>query len=102
MSSDRAAIDQLLQASKPGAIHVVLHYLYFPEKTAAAEAARELRRLSFGTEERLGADGTNWLVLARHEIVPSEEVLATTRAIMQALVEHRGGEYDGWEAEVAT
>jgi hypothetical protein len=49
-----------------------LHYLYFPEKTAATKAATKLRQQGFATEERLGADGANWLVLARHEVVPSE------------------------------
>jgi hypothetical protein len=100
VSDDRTAIEQLLRASKPGARHVVLHYLYFPAKTAALEVAGELRALGFKTEERLGADGTNWLVLARHEVVPSVEAITSTRRAMEDLTGSRGGEYDGWEAEV--
>lgn len=100
MSDDRAALEQLLQASKPGALHVVLHYLYFPAKNAAAGAAVKLRSLGFKTEERVGADGTNWLVLARHEIVPSDETIAAAREVMEQLTRVPGSEYDGWEAEV--
>jgi hypothetical protein len=100
MSDDRAALEQLLHASKSGVPHVVLHYLYFPGESAAAEAAARLRSLGFKTEERLGADGTNWLVLARHEIVPTDETIAAAREVMEDLTRVRDGEYDGWEAEV--
>ena len=100
MSSDRAAIDQLLQASKPGAAHIVLHYLYFPDKNGATEAATKLRLHGFVTEERLGADGTNWLVLARHQVVPSEATIGAARRVMEDLTRVGAGEYDGWEAEV--
>jgi hypothetical protein len=48
----------------------------------------------------LGADGVNWLVLARHVAVPSEALMASTRQSMETLVEKFGGEYDEWEAEV--
>lgn len=100
MSNDRAANEQLLQASKAGAAHIVLHYLYFPDKKGATEAAGKLRLQGFMTEERLGADGTNWLVLARHEVVPSEATIAAARQVMEALTRVGAGEYDGWEAEV--
>ncbi len=100
MSDDRIAIEQLLDASTPGAPHVVLHYLYFPAKSAAAEAAAGLRTLGFQTEERLGADATNWLVLARHKVIPSEETIASARRAMEDLARSCDGEYDGWEAEV--
>jgi len=100
MSDDRAALDQLLEASVPTRMHTVLHYLYFPTKKAADEVAARLRDQGFRTEERLGADGVNWLVLAKHEVVPSAETIAATRQIMIELAGRRGGEYDGWEAEV--
>jgi len=100
VSDDRTAIEQLLEVSKPGTLHVVLHYLYFPEKRAAEEAAVELRSLGFSAEDRLGADGVNWLVLARQELVPSEEAIATARQQMEEIARRGDGEYDGWEAEV--
>ena len=99
MSSDEAALKHLSSASKPGVTHTILHYIYFPMKGAAVSAAAELRSLGFSTEERLGADGSNWLVLARHEVVPSEHAMAATRRMMENLGGGRG-EYDGWEAEV--
>lgn len=100
MGTDRDAIEQLLRASKPGTRHVFLHYLYLPSKAAALEVARELRAVGFTTLERLGADGSNWLVLARHEIVPDEAKIASARLAMEDMVGRRNGEYDGWEVEL--
>lgn len=77
----------------------VAHYLYFPEEKAAKRAAERLREQGFTTEERLGADEVNWLVLATHRIVPSEATLAAVRTRMENLAREGGGEYDGWEAE---
>jgi regulator of RNase E activity RraB len=100
MSDDRAALAELYQASEPGKSHVVRHYLYFPTEDGAAEVASRLKISGFMTEQRLGADGVNWLVLARHEVVVSEELIEATRLMMVVLAEKVGGEYDGWEAEV--
>lgn len=100
MSDDRAALEQVFQASRPDAPHVVLHYLYFPARNAAEEAAAELRSLGFEIEERLGADSMNWLVLARHEVVPTEDTIAAARKTMENLARARNGEYDGWEVDV--
>jgi hypothetical protein len=77
-----------------------LHYLYFPVEKAAAEAAAELRSLGLETEEKLGADDTNWLVLVRYEMVPGEQKIIGVRRFMEDLSRAHGGEYDGWEAEV--
>ena len=100
MSDDQAAIEELLKVSKPGARHVFLQYLYFPERSAAEEAAAELQSLGFDTENRLGADGVDWLVLARKELVASEEMIATARQQMEEVTRRLDGEYDGWEAEL--
>ena len=78
----------------------MLHYLYLPSKSAAEKAAVRLRAQRFTTEERRGADGVNWLVLAKHQVVPSESVMAAARQIMEGLTAPLNGEYDGWEAEV--
>jgi hypothetical protein len=98
-ADDRAALEQLRQSSRRMGPHVVLHYLYFPHQQGAVAAAAEFRNSGFATEERLGADGINWLVLARHEIVPSEEAIARIRQVMEDLAGRYGGEYDGWEAD---
>ena len=100
MSDDKAALAALLESSIPGTAHVVRHYLYFPTEDSAGRVAVALRHGGFSIEERLGADEVNWLVLARHEIVPSEELIAATRQVMESLAARNGGEYDGWEAEV--
>lgn len=100
MGDDRAALEELRRSSKSVGSHVVLHYLYFPRREAAAASAAELRACGFTTEERLGADSVNWLVLARHELVPSEETIGKARHKMEELARQHGGEYDGWEAEV--
>lgn len=100
MTDDRDAVAQLQLSSTAGAVHPVLHYLYFPEEQRAAEAASQLRRLGFTTEERRGADGVNWLVLARHDVIPSDDNIVAARQLMEGLAATVGGEYDGWEAEV--
>jgi hypothetical protein len=100
VSPDGLAVAELLTVSKRGEPHVLLHYLYFPNQRDAREVAVELRRLGFTTEERIGGDSENCLVLARHEIVPTEESVLADRELMESLVEPVGGDYDGWEAAV--
>lgn len=100
MSKDGEAIAELAAVSDVEAPHPILHYVYVPSCEAAAFVGEELRGRGFATEERLGADGVNWLVLARHVAVPSEAVMASIRQSMEALVAKVGGEYDGWEADV--
>jgi hypothetical protein len=78
---------------------LLVHYLYFPDKKTALKVAHDLRNRGFRTEERLGADGVNWLVLASHNVVLSEEMIRNTRQLMEQIVAATDGEYDGWEAE---
>jgi hypothetical protein len=99
MDGDRLAVEELLQTSCRNAVHKLKHYLYFPTKRGARAAAAKLREQAFGVEERLGADGVNWLALVRHDIVPSLEAVAAVRETMEQLAAVGGGEYDGWEAE---
>jgi regulator of RNase E activity RraB len=100
MSDDRQAVAELAAVSDEDAPHLILHYVYLASSETAASVASELRSRGFETEERLGADGVNWLVLARHVAVPSEACMAATRRLMETLVAKTGGEYDGWEADV--
>ena len=99
MAGDRGAVAEWAPVSEPGRPHEVLHYVYFPKRAAARAAAIELQRQGFRTEERLGADGVNWLVLARHHIVPSEAALFAARQIIEGVASTGAGEYDGWEAQ---
>jgi len=100
VSKDGEAIAELAAVSDVEVPHPILHYVYLPSREAAASVGQELRGRGFTTEERLGADGANWLVLARHVAVPSAAAMASIRQSMEALVAKVGGEYDGWEADV--
>jgi hypothetical protein len=100
MVDDRDALQELLRASKPGSPCILTHYLYLPTKRLANQVSTELKRHGFETEARPGAEGTDWLVLARHEVIPSEKLLASTRRRMEKLATKLEGEYDGWEAEI--
>lgn len=100
MSDDRQAVAELASVSDADAPHLIIHYVYLPSSEAAASIAGELRNRGFDAEQRLGADGVNWLVLARHVAIPSEPLMASTRRFIETLVAQFGGEYDGWEAEV--
>jgi hypothetical protein len=98
--SDRDVITELRNATGGDKETVVFHYVYFPTMRAAEIAAMSLESDGFSVESRLGADGVNWLVLARHRIVPDEVQIERHRAMFEALARRGNGEYDGWEAEV--
>jgi len=97
---DARPVSEIGAASEVAESISVLHYLYVPNSGAARIVAAELERHGFTTEERLGGDGTNWLVLARHVVAPTKELLDSLRESMERLVAPLGGEYDGWEADV--
>lgn len=100
MASDRDAIEELRTVSNMDAAHWVRHYLYFPVELAAKNVAAVLRERGFVVEDRLGADGVNWLVLAKSQMVPTEAGLSALRTFFEDITASNGGEYDGWEAEV--
>ena len=100
MTSDRDALKEFHKHAAPGLETVVLHYLYFPSEQAASAAAAVLKKDGFSTEVRLGALGDAWLLLARHTVVPTVELIERTRTMLEALASRGSGEYDGWEAEV--
>jgi Regulator of ribonuclease activity B len=102
MSDERTAFEELARVITPGATYTIAHYLYFPTREGARTIAAALQARGFRVEDRLGADGINWLVLARHEVVPSLELIAATRLLMERSVGPHRGEYDGWEADVTT
>jgi len=100
VSIDADALRELFAVSEAGTPHTVRHYLYLPKRENAPAIVDELRRHGYQTEECVGADGINWLVLASHWVVPTEDLMTSTRAFMESLVAGIDGEYDGWEAEV--
>jgi len=75
------------------------HYLYFPKRHNAEQAADQLRTEGWIVELRMGADGKNWLVLAKQP-APIEESIGDVRDKLEDLAEELGGEYDGWGTAV--
>lgn len=75
------------------------HFLYFPNETHAKEAAKRIEAKGWPVEVRKGADGENWLVLAKQP-APISEAIDETREELERLAEELDGEYDGWGAAV--
>lgn len=101
VSADARTISVLAEVSDVTAPHTVLHFLYFPTRTGARRAMAELRTNDFvASEGRAAGERRSWLVLAKHEIVPTDSALEATRSLMEDVAEQFGGNYDGWEAEV--
>ncbi len=75
------------------------HYLYFQKKSDAQQAARRLCGKGWTVEVTRGADGKNWLVLAKQP-APIDDDIEEVRNELEHLAEELGGEYDGWGAAV--
>ena len=81
----------------------VLHFVYFPTKEVADDAASELRNEGYTVEVKPSADSDTgppnpWLALARKDTVVDEDSVVVMRPRFEALAAARSGEYDGWEA----
>jgi Regulator of ribonuclease activity B len=73
------------------------HYLYFPEKSNAEEAAQWFGNQGFSVETKLSGDGDNWLTLVKHGAPQSVDEMDKLKEEMEALALRLNGEYDGWE-----
>lgn len=79
----------------------VSHYLYVDRSGDAKRLGKSLTKEGFDTEVRRSGSGKKWLVLVTHRISVEERSIETFRDLLEATVsELKGGEYDGWEAEV--
>jgi hypothetical protein len=78
------------------------HYLYADTPAEGAKIAVALKARGFTIEQRPGADNGKWLVLARHNVSLSDEVVEKDRALMEMTAKRFGAEYDGWEADVGS
>jgi len=98
---DRRTLQQLGAAGANfGKATDVVNYLYLPTEQLAQAAGAELRQAGFAVEVRPAATGSNWLALARMDLVPSPENIRLLRERFEGLAARLGGEYDGWEAAV--
>lgn len=79
----------------------VHHYLYLDRAGDAKRLGKHLTKDGFGVTVRKSGTGVKWLVLVRHRISVEESSIENFRDVLEAAVEKlKGGEYDGWEAEV--
>lgn len=95
---DRAALRALRSTGVDLASErVVRHYLYLPDRTAAAQLAKRLGVEGYEcTSEELSRC---WALYASRSMVVSYRAVAATRALMESAARELGGEYDGWEAD---
>lgn len=98
---DRRALEELTRHSRIDEPLVLRHYLYFRDSAAASAVGKRIGSQDFNVVIRRGADGVDWLVLASQRVVPGEEAVEATRQLLENVASEYGGEYDGWEAEVA-
>jgi regulator of RNase E activity RraB len=92
---DRLALQQALESGlPPDEPQWFEHYLYFSKRRQAEQAAKELRQA--GYEVDLDRSGSEWRVLAQHQLLPDEGALEEAIEYLEALVERYAGEYDGW------
>jgi hypothetical protein len=85
------------QHSAPATDEAMSHYLYFPTETDAERAGEQLRRRGYRVEVREGADGENWLALAKGARPRTGEELDKLWDEMESLAAEHSGDYDGWE-----
>lgn len=79
----------------------VHHYLYVDRAGDAKRLGKRLTKDGFDVTVRKSGTGVKWLVLVRHRISVEESSIENFRELLEAAVEKlKGGEYDGWEAEV--
>jgi hypothetical protein len=98
-----AAVIAQIRKLKPNLCRAcpIRFFLYFSSQSDATKSANELRDKDFSVEVISSKGKLQWLCLASKEIVPEITTLATLRGGLVELALKYGGEYDGWEAEIA-
>ncbi|NMC34787.1 MAG: ribonuclease E inhibitor RraB [Veillonellaceae bacterium] len=101
MINDRDALKELSSVSNINKPHLIRHYLYIPGESTGKKVADHLREQGFDVDDHVDPyDGVSWLVLAKLQMIPTEDAIAESRAFFEAIAAEYGGEYDGWEAVV--
>jgi len=92
---DRLALQQALESGlPPDEPQWFEHYLYFGKRRQAERAATELHQAGYLVE--LDRSGSEWRLLARHQMLPHEDALDKAIEFLEALAARYEGEYDGW------
>ncbi len=99
-NGDHIALKALSAGTSGKRTQLFRHFIYVAEQAQGDALATRLKRDGFEVETRMGADGTNWLVLARHKLLPDEEAIDRLREQLTEIADAAGGEYDGWDADV--
>ncbi|HWA14951.1 MAG TPA: ribonuclease E inhibitor RraB [Gemmatimonadales bacterium] len=98
---DGTTLDELARAgSNLTREHLIEFYLYFPERDAAEAAEAVLQAEGFETRIHLNEKEGDWTLLATRRMRPELAPLRAMRDRLTALVDERGGVYDGWGTEV--
>ena len=72
------------------------HYLYFPERSDAEQAAVHLRERGWKAQVMPAAVGSDWLALATQPATGEEE-MGDNYDELSRFAEGFNGAYDGWE-----
>lgn len=100
--AERALIQRIRDSGNdPTQANETTHYLYFANREAASGAASELKARGYSVELREPRPQIpDWAVVAKHQLVISEENVGLVRSAMEGIAAQFGGSYDGWEAAV--
>lgn len=80
-----------------------IFYLYFPTEGHARSAAHVATREGYAAEVCPPPSGyTTWLCRLTRQMAPSHAAIAATRTRLEELATSLEGEFDGWEAAVAS
>jgi hypothetical protein len=71
-----------------------------PSQLAAERVAEKVRALGFTVKIERAATGSDWLVLAKKKMIPTESKLTELRKTFGEIVVAEQGVYDGWGSAV--
>ncbi len=101
MGPDKRVIVELRKlgsdTTKP---HPIDFYLYFENEVSANRAGAELELRGFSCEIQRSIGDSNWLCLARKDIIPQENTLLSIRVLLEEIARKHLGKYDGWETMI--
>jgi hypothetical protein len=72
------------------------HFLYVPDREAAARAGKALARAGVRSEAGPAAEGDDWLVIATHDEVAERDREVATQEAMREIALSVGGQYNGY------